>query len=204
MVACNVYVKSVLTDRIGTLSDYDFIKYSDYTLVAIKHNMNWIYTTNEDNSARFVLGEYNNVADKTMICVGVNPSTATPDNLDPTLRKVKLIAKRHGYVNWIMINIYPQRATNPSDLHPDRNGQLHSRNLHEINNLLGAFYSADILFAYGDLINTRPYLKECLGDILRLTLSIQLTGKQFCIKRTKKGNPAHPLYQKADCQFIPF
>lgn len=28
--ACNVYVKYVLTDRIGTLSDYDFIKYSDY------------------------------------------------------------------------------------------------------------------------------------------------------------------------------
>lgn len=29
--ACNVYVKYVLTDRVGTLSDYDFIKYSDYS-----------------------------------------------------------------------------------------------------------------------------------------------------------------------------
>lgn len=166
--------------------------------------MNWIYDTNEDNSARFTLGEYNKFNSKTLICFGINPSSATPENLDPTLRKVKAISLNHNYTNWVMINVYPQRATNPNDLHLNRNEQLHNDNLCEINKLLTDFSNANILFAYGDLINKRPYLKTCLNDIVNLINSIKFTGQKFCIKRTIKGNPVHPLYQKTNCTFISY
>lgn len=166
--------------------------------------MNWLYSTNENNSARFTLGEYNTFTDKTLICVGINPSTATPNNLDPTLKQVKDIAINHNYTNWVMINVYSQRATDPDNLHLDCNVQLHSNNLTEIKNLLVTFNNADILFAYGNLISKRPYLKTCLDDILKLINSIKFVGQKFCIKRTIKGNPIHPLYQKVTTAFIPY
>lgn len=166
--------------------------------------MNWLYKNNTTNTVRFTLGEYNCVTDKTLICVGINPSTATPDNLDPTLMKVKSIAICHNYVNWVMINVYPQRATNPNDLHLKCDEQLHSDNINEIRNLLIRFNNVDILFAYGNLISKRSYLKTCLDDILNLINSVKFTGQKFCIKRTIKGNPVHPLYQKTNSLFIPY
>lgn len=166
--------------------------------------MNWLYKNNTNNSARFALGEYNNITDKTLICVGINPSTATPNNLDPTLKKVKAIALSHNYTNWIMINVYSQRATNPNNLHQNCSAQLHSDNINAISNLLATFNNADILFAYGNLISKRPYLKMCLVDILNLINSMNFTGQSYCIKRTINGNPVHPLYQKANAIFIKY
>jgi len=87
--------------------------------------MNWIYDTNEDNSARFTLGEYEDFISKTLICFGINPSTATPEKLDNTIIKIKLFAKNNNYKNWIALNIYPQRATNPEDLHIIENHRIY-------------------------------------------------------------------------------
>ena len=162
--------------------------------------MTWLYKINANNTARYSLGEYNNILDKTLICIGVNPSTATPNNLDSTLKRVKRIAENNSYDNWIMINVYPQRATNPKNLHQALNAQFHVDNLDEIKNVLNTFKNADMLFAYGDLISVRPYLKDCLKDIL----DINFVGQKLCFRKTKKGNPIHPLYQKKDSKLIQF
>ncbi len=164
--------------------------------------MSWQYSYNSNNTARYTLGEYTNPINKTLICVGINPSTATPNKLDRTLNKVKAIAMNQKYVNWIMLNVYPQRATNPSNLHKRCNKQLHNTNLNEIRNILITFSNSDILFAYGNLIDKRPYLKVCLTDILNLISAVQFSGNFYCIERTKKGNPVHPLYQKTNCSLI--
>ena len=166
--------------------------------------MNWLYKTDTNNTVRFTLGEYKNAVAKTLICVGINPSTATPNNLDPTLNKVKKIAVSHKYENWVMINVYPQRATDPNNLHSNCNTQLHSDNLNEIKDLLNTFKNSDILFAYGNLIDKRPYLQNCLNDILNIINSVGFAGQKLCIKRTIKGNPVHPLYQKPNSVFIPY
>ena len=166
--------------------------------------MSWIYKNNANNTARFVLGEYSNTTDKTLVCVGINPSTATPNYLDPTLKKVKAISVSHYYTNWIMINAYPQRATNPNNLDIDCNVLLHNDNINAIRDLLTTFTNADILFAYGNLIDKRAYLKTCLADILDSIKNSHFNGQQYCIKRTVKGNPAHPLYQKVNAVFIPY
>lgn len=166
--------------------------------------MVWEYKKNANNTARFTLGEYNNKLDKTLICVGINPSTASPNNLDPTLKKVKAIAASNNYTNWIMLNVYPERSTNPRNLQLVCNNQLHIKNINEIRKVLTTFTNANILFAYGNLINTRPYLKACLDDILNLLSEVQFAGQKLCIKLTLKGNPIHPLYQKADSELINF
>ena len=42
----------------------------------------WIYINTDDNKYRFVLGTK---GEHPLICLGVNPSTATPQKLDTTL-----------------------------------------------------------------------------------------------------------------------
>ena len=166
--------------------------------------MKWIYKSNRNNTARFVLGEYNNTNEKTLICLGINPSTATPNNLDRTLQKVKLIARKHNYINWIMINVYPQRATKPNGIHINCDKYLHKTNIVEIENILKTFPNADILFAYGNLISKRPYLRVCLEHILNIIKKVDFKGELLCIKLTVKGNPVHPLYQKCDADFMQY
>lgn len=110
--------------------------------------MNWLYDTSEDNSVRFTLGEYIDKSLKTFICFGVNPSTATPTRLDNTIKKVKCIAKNNDYKNWVMLNLYPQRATNPKELHAVQDINLCAKNLEYIAKVLEEFDNSDILFDY--------------------------------------------------------
>ena len=76
--------------------------------------MNWIYKTDASNSARYILGiEGKNP----LICVGVNPNTAEPNHLNRTLKSVETFSKMNGYDSWLMLNLYPQRATYPKHHH---------------------------------------------------------------------------------------
>ncbi len=53
--------------------------------------MQWIYERNEDNSARYVLGQIFNPNGNTLLCFGINPSTACPECIDNTIKK-KLVS----------------------------------------------------------------------------------------------------------------
>ncbi len=156
--------------------------------------MQWIYERNEDNSARYVLGQIFNPKGNTLLCFGINPSTACPECIDNTIKKIISISRHNGYENWIMLNIYPQRATNPNDLHAECDKNLFQNNLLYINKISQLYPKCDILLAYGNLITKRKYLKECLNEILQI-LSIKDRKTIKIIKLTKAGNPIHPLYQ---------
>ena len=57
-------------------------------------NSKWVYVNNEDNTSRYLLGiEGSNP----IVCFGINPSTAEPNALDPTMRKIDSIASFNGY-----------------------------------------------------------------------------------------------------------
>ena len=156
--------------------------------------MQWLYERNEDNSARFVLGQIFNPNGKTLLCFGVNPSTACPECIDNTIKKIINISKHNGYENWIMLNVYPQRATNPDDMHIERNELLVQTNLLHIRQISQKYSNCDVLLAYGNLITKRKYLKPCLAEILSL-LNGEWGRSIKVIKLTKDGNPVHPLYQ---------
>lgn len=150
----------------------------------------WIYKKGPRNRERYILGE---TGIKTLICIGINPSTADPDKLDNTLIRVKSRALSLGYDSWIMMNIYPQRATNPNNLHKVLNRRIHKNNIAEIKEIFenGTY---DIWAAWGTLITKRPYLKKCLKDILNVAGD---KNRWITIgKRSKDGHPHHPLYLK--------
>ena len=162
--------------------------------------MRWIYERDDKNLNRYALGQVFDESGRTLICFGINPSTASPEQLDNTINKVIKIARFNGYSNWIMLNIYPQRATNPDDLHMTANEQIIKQNIETVLQILDEYQDSDILFAYGNLISKRSYLRHCLGQISELLKPKSKTIK--VIKLTKEGNPVHPLYQKNDARLL--
>lgn len=153
--------------------------------------MSWLYEKNSDNSSRYILGT---VGRHPLICIGINPSTAEPERLDNTLKSVVRISEANGYDSWIMLNVYPQRATNPDDMHLDVNQLLLQENLFHIGNVMKNNQPA-IWAAWGTVINKRPYLPDCLSQII--DLSRQYECKWYSAGQvSKSGHPHHPLYLK--------
>ena len=79
----------------------------------------WYYEPHTYQPYRYVLGR---VGRHPLVCIGINPSTAQPGALDPTLKSVERLANANDFDSWIMFNVYPQRATDPNDMDrvPDR------------------------------------------------------------------------------------
>lgn len=149
----------------------------------------WIYNNTRDNKARFVLGEKGS---KPLICIGINPSTATPSKLDNTLTTVKRFSADHNFNSWIMLNIYPQRATDPNNLDKEVNIDYAKVNLQYVAKILKN-KNCVIWAAWGTLIEKRGYLFNCLFDIYKIAQKKSV--KWYTIGTpSKKGHPHHPLY----------
>lgn len=150
---------------------------------------------------RYILGEkLNHNSEKALICIGINPSTATPEKLDPTLIRVQGYANRHEYGAWYMLNIYPQRTTNPKDMDTDDDYkiEIHNQNLKHIEELLKTIDNADIWCAWGSIIDDkkRTFLSDLLFGNDEIQGIISLLKDKFPLKAygiTSKGNPRHPL-----------
>ena len=153
---------------------------------------NTIYLNSPDNKYRYALGTK---GENTLFCFGVNPSTATPEKYDPTVTRVSKTAKRLGFDSFVMLNVYPIRATNPDDLPSDIKLVEHDLNVKTILSLIKN--NSTIWVAWGDLITKRDWLGVCWRDILVQILLNK--GEINWVKMgelTKSGNPRHPLYTK--------
>lgn len=156
----------------------------------------------EVTGVRYVLGEqFNTSCKKTLICIGINPSTAVPGNrgLDNTVRNVQKYAKSsREYGAWYMLNVYPQRATNPDDMDIEPNMEIHRNNLAAIKNLLSEIKEADVWCAWGNIIGKRKYLYDLLFGNTEKGIDgiIGLFNTNYHFKAydsTVKGCPKHPL-----------
>ncbi|MEO1021502.1 MAG: DUF1643 domain-containing protein [Bacteroidota bacterium] len=152
----------------------------------------WIYDHDEPLS-RYSLGQH---GEHPFVCFGINPSTAKPNNLDPTVASVARFAVDHGYDGWLMFNVYPQRATNPNEMHAECDQNLHIKNVEVIKDRISGYqHPLDIWCAWGTLIEKRGYLKNCLTDI---AAALPGTTCRFLSRGniSKAGHPHHPLYLK--------
>lgn len=120
--------------------------------------MEWIYECTDDNSARFILGT---IGANPIICFGINPSTAEPNKLDRTVDYVSRIAEFNGYDSFVMLNVYPQRATNPKNLHKVFSPELKSENERHIAAIIGG-QNLTLWAAWGGLITKRKYLNTLM------------------------------------------
>lgn len=125
----------------------------------------WVYEPSDDGLARFVLGT---VGANPLVCFGINPSTAVPNSLDPTVRRVKGLAARFEFDSWTMLNVYPQIATLPKDIGTALDADLKIENERQIEKLING-RRLTLLGAWGGLIVSRLYLRPLLVDIVRIT-----------------------------------
>lgn len=154
----------------------------------------WLYVPNAYSEYRYILGTRGK---KPLICIGINPSTAVPDALDPTLQSAQRIALSNGYDSFLMFNVYAQRATRPDDMERECNAFLHDENCKAFAYLLSLSPQPAIWAAWGNIIEKRPYLMDCLRDF---AAQGQTAGARWFSAGPplKSGHPHHPLYLKRD------
>ena len=136
-----------LAEALEPSSDYDVSK--------------WLYVPNHYGEYRYILGTRGK---KPLICVGVNPSTAAPGDLDNTLKSVERVALHNGYDSFIMFNVYAQRATRPEDMERSCNAALHAENMRAFDYALSLDRegSPAVWAAWGAVIEKRDYLPWCV------------------------------------------
>ena len=191
--ACNTQELRILTFEEalipGGAGDYDREK--------------WLYVPDFYSEYRYILGTR---GERPLICIGINPSTAAPDDLDNTLKSVSRIAAGNGFDSWIMFNVYAQRATRPDDMDREPNRALHEENMKAFEYVLrrAAEQAPPAVWAaWGAIIEKRPYLPDCVRDMAALG---EKYGARWykCGAVSKKGHPHHPLYLRRDLPVEPF
>jgi len=178
---------------------------------------NWLYEDNgkyrnkkgelEKDAMRYTLGSCSNdICSKVLVCVGVNPSSAIPGDLDKTVERVKNKSISEKYDAWVMLNLYPQRATEPKNIDEEFDKKEHKKNVAAIEALFRKIKDNDIdctiWAAWGDPITTRRFLYQtCLPDIVDVTKKV---GKYewVCLGKTNKLNPYHPSPRGKEKGFI--
>ena len=160
----------------------------------------WLYAPNFYSEYRYILGTRGK---NPLICIGINPSTAEPDNLDNTLKSVERIAHGNGFDSFIMFNVYAQRATDPDAMEKNCNLALHKENLKAFCHVLSLSEHPAVWAAWGSIIEKRDYLADCVRDMVAAGQSYGASW--YCAGAvTKKGHPHHPLYLRKDEKIKPF
>ena len=88
-----------------------------------------IYQSTADDACRFALGRSGR---RTLVVVGLNPSTATREKSDPTAAKVERVARAHGCDGFVLVNLCPVRVTDSRTLPATVDGKLLAANLRAI------------------------------------------------------------------------
>ena len=163
----------------------------------------WLYVPCVYTEYRYILGTRGK---NPLICIGINPSTARPDDLDNTLKSVERVALFNGFDSFIMFNVYAQRATSPDDMEREKNEQLHAENMKAFEYVLGlceAGKRPHIWAAWGTIIEKREYLCECVRDMIDIG---EKHNAEWCMagRPSKAGHPHHPLYLPKNSALEPF
>ncbi len=118
----------------------------------------------------------------------LNPSTASQDQDDPTIRRCIGFAKKWGFNSLVITNIFALRSTNPAALFhvSDPIGKENDAHL-----FYWSIRAEKTVCAWGN----HGLLKE-RGKIVKDGLS--LSAKLYYLEMTKEKQPKHPLYIAAN------
>lgn len=147
-----------------------------------------IYDNARDNAWRFTLGKHGM---RPLITVGLNPSTATAEQSDTTIAKVDGVARRHGFDGFIMLNLYPVRATDYNALPMTPDATAFEQNLARIETVVSTLTRPVLWAAWGESVLARPFFIEAAlalhARLMRLGAQWQHLGQM-----TRSGHPRHP------------
>ena len=194
-----MHIPSVTTDKIELVTFQQALQAAN-TPSDSYDIKKWLYAPNFYSEYRYILGTR---GQNPLICIGINPSTAQPEDLDNTLKSVERIALGNGFDSFIMFNVYAQRATDPDAMEKTCNLQLHRENLEAFRYVLSISQKPAVWAAWGTIIEKREYLTECLRDML--AVGKEYGASWYCAGAvSKKGHPHHPLYLRKDEKIRPF
>ena len=123
-------------------------------------------------------------AQKKVVMIGLNPSTADDKSNDPTIRRCMDFARRWGYGGLVMLNLFAYRATDPSRLKvaslpigPDNDDWIR----HWVRKV------DDVVAVWGNHGSHQDRDQDVK----------QLCRRLLVLKLNRSGQPAHPLYLPA-------
>jgi hypothetical protein len=126
----------------------------------------------------------------------LNPSTATEQALDPTLRRCLGFARREGAGGFIVVNLFALRATDPkvmlADPCPEGEGFVNDHITGEV-----ADEAAYVIAAWGTDGKHRGRDKIVMRNLAESGADVYRLGPP-----TKDGHPRHPLYLKGDLPLV--
>lgn len=144
----------------------------------------------EDRQYRYALWRIWNENKPLVMFIGLNPSTANEHVDDPTIKRVMKLVGGWNYGGFYMMNLFAIVSSKPEVLvnHPDPLGD----NDHWLEKI--AIECKMVLFAWGSFKQAKD--------------SAEAVKKRFpgayCLRKSKDGNPWHPLYIPAKTQPISF
>jgi len=136
---------------------------------------------------------------KIIAWIGLNPSTADEQQLDPTLRRIRSFTEREGGTAFVMLNLFAFRATDPNDMR-----RAHRRDVDVIgpNNddiiRTWASVAIKVIACWGAGWEFYPTRSAAVQGIVASRI-----GTIFCLGRTQEGHPCHPLYLPKHRQLEP-
>jgi len=141
-----------------------------------------------DNYRYFLLRQWDENLPKCLFIM-LNPSTADASEDDPTIRRVKSMAKSWGF-GWVyMLNLFTYISTDPKKLNMSTGN--HRDADHYLRDV--AYVSATIVAAWGNfkVMGRDTEIKKMLSDMRALKIN-------------KNGSPKHPLYCPTQTQLVDF
>ena len=132
----------------------------------------------------------------TVAFIMLNPSTADGSVDDPTIHRCIGYAQTWGYGALAVGNLYAFRAKAPRELR-QAHDSIGSDNDWHLEDL--AQSAARVVCAWGTGPPSRTARIDTVIGILR-----RCHADLIALRLTKSGQPAHPLYQRADLVPVPF
>lgn len=135
-----------------------------------------------------------------MCIVMLNPSTADHRKTDPTLRRCIGFAKRWGFDQLVVVNLFAFRSASPKLLRAARGNGLNPVGLHNDKHIvLAARKAKRIVVAWGN----DGALEGRGAEVLAL-LSRRSRKPVWCLGVSKAGYPFHPLYRPENSTLVRF
>lgn len=141
----------------------------------------------EDRRYRYSLSRVlaHETPQRAVLFVGLNPSTADADVLDPTCRREVAFAQAWGFHTYLKANVYALRSTDPRALYASYDPVGGAFNASHVKGL------ADI---QAELVICAWGSNKLLGEAAELAAWLRAHEKARYLRLNKDGQPAHPLY----------
>ncbi len=171
-------------------------------MIREQNEMNDAWATfSEDKLHRYELGRsWEYMLDRTLLVIGLNPSTATATEDDATIRKEIGFAKRWNCSRLVKVNAFSRRSTDPRMLYQRRGVRRAGwESITDLENdtaiarerLLVRATGGITLVAWGaNISKIDPKRQAALCELLTAEM-----GDLMCLGSNQDGTPVHPLYQ---------